>query len=270
MKKPGALGLWVIAALVVLAYIPAFDWMINRWSAQDTYYGHGFLVPFISAYIVWLKRNKLKAIPLNPTGLGWPVLVSGVVIFMLSAVWRVYFSSAFSLLFVLIGLILLFAGKEHLKTLTFPLTFLLFMIPLPLVAISGISFKLKILASQISMVLINMLGVPAIREGSVIKTMHAYVVVEDPCSGIRSLISLIAVGALMAYFSRLSRVRKTILFLSSIPIAVATNVIRITVVSLASEIYGMEFATGKFHDFMGMMVFVLAFLGLMLVANMLE
>ena len=270
MKKTGTIWLLAIAALVALAYIPAFDWMIDRWRATDTYYGHGFLVPFISAYIVWLKRNKLKELAVRPTAWGWPVLGIGVVVLMLSAVWRVYFSSAFSFLIVITGLILLFAGKEHLKILTFPLTFLLFMIPLPLVVISGISFKLKILAAQISTVIINTLGVPALREGSVIKTLHAYVVVEDPCSGIRSLIALIAVGALMAYFSRLSRVRQTILFLSSIPIAVATNIIRITAVSLASEMYGMEFATGKFHDFMGMMVFVLAFLGLMLVANMME
>ncbi len=270
MKKSSTIWLLVIAGLVLLSYVPAFEWMIDRWQAADTYYGHGFLVPFITGYIVWLKRNKLKELALKPTGWGWPILVVGVVVLMLSAVWRIYFSAAFSFLIVLVGLILLFAGKDWLKTLTFPLTFLLFMMPLPLVVISGISFKLKILASQISTAIINLLGVPAVREGSVIKTAHAYVVVEDPCSGIRSLIALIAIGALMAYFSRLSRVRKTVLFISSVPIAVATNVVRIVAVSLASEMYGMEFATGGFHDFMGMMVFVMAFAGLMLVANMLE
>ena len=270
IKKTGMVRFLVVAGLVLLAYIPAIAWMIDRWSARDTYYGHGFLVPFISAYIIWLKRGKLKELVPVPTAWGWPVLAAGVVVLMLSSVWRIYFSSAFSFLIVVSGLILLFAGKDYLKTLTFPLTFLLFMMPLPLIAISGISFKLKIFAAQVATALINMLGVSAVREGSVIKTLHAYVVVEDPCSGIRSLIALIAVGALMAYFSRLSRVRKTVLFLSSMPLAIITNIVRITVVSLASEIYGMEFATGKFHDLMGMMVFVLAFLGLMFVTNMLE
>jgi exosortase/archaeosortase family protein len=96
------------------------------------------------------------------------------------------------------------------------------------------------------------------------------VVVEDPCSGIRSLIALIALGALMAYFSDISKVKKGILFVSSVPIAIATNIIRIVSLSLVSEMYGAKFATGWFHDTMGMLVFVFAFAGLTLVAKILE
>jgi exosortase len=191
-------------------------------------------------------------------------------VYLLSAVWRIYFSSGFSFLFVVVGLILVFLGIKHLKVLWFPIAFLIFMLPLPMVVIANISFRLKIFASQVSTAFINMLGVPAVREGSVIKTLHSYVVVEDPCSGIRSLIALIALGALMAYFSRLSRPKKIILFLASIPLAVITNIIRIIAVTLASEMYGAKFATGAFHDAMGIMVFVLAFLGLLFVANLLE
>jgi exosortase len=144
------------------------------------------------------------------------------------------------------------------------------MIPLPLVAIANLSFKLKIFAAAVSTGIINKLGIPAIREGSIIKTMHSYLMVEDPCSGIRSLISLIALGALMAYFSDISKPKKVILFLSSIPIAIATNIIRIVALSLASEMYGSKLATGLFHTVMGVLVFVFAFLGLMLIGRLLE
>lgn len=260
----------LVVGLIIIAYIPAFAWMIDRWSVKDSYYSHGFLVPFISAYIVWLRRSDLALLNIKPVPQGWIIFGGGILLYLLSAVWRIYFSSGFSLLFVLAGLILLFWGRQHFKLLLFPLEFLAFMIPLPLVVVAGISFRLKVIASQISTALVNILGMPAVREGSVIKTLHAYVVVEDPCSGMRSLIALIALGALMAYFSPMTRAKKMILFLSSIPIAILTNVIRIVVVTMASEFYGSPFATGMFHDVMGILVFVFAFLGLMFVAGMIE
>jgi exosortase len=245
-------------------------WMIERWSRRDTYYSHGFLVPFISLFIVWLKRDRLSKIKPKPTNLGWLFFASGILIHTVSAIWEVYFTSGFSLILTISGLVLLFLGKEFLRELMFPISFLLFMIPLPEVAIANISFRLKIFAAQISTFLVNKLGIPAIREGSIIRTAHSYLVVEDPCSGIRSLIALIALGALMAYFSNISKVKKAILFVSSIPIAVGTNVIRITTLCLVSEMYGPKLATGWFHDTMGVVVFVIAFLALSLVAKLLE
>ena len=170
----------------------------------------------------------------------------------------------------LVGLVLLFFGKNYLRPLLFPIAFLLFMIPLPAVAIANLSFRLKIFAAQIATFTINKLGVPAIREGSLIRTIHSQIMVEDPCSGIRSLIALIALGALMAYYSKLSRVKKAALFISSVPIAVSTNIIRIIALSMVSEIYGEKYATGFFHDAMGILVFVFAFLGLALVERVLE
>lgn len=270
MKKQELSKLIILSVILLIAYLPTFLWMIDRWNEKDTYYSHGFLVPFISAFIIWHKREKLAKLKAEPSNTGWLPFAVGISIHTLSALLRVYFTSGFSLLLVIPGLVLLFFGKKFLKELLFPIGFLASMIPLPLVVIANISFRLKIFAAGISTKLVNMLGVPAIRDGSVIKTMHSYLVVEDPCSGIRSLAALIALGALMAYFSNISRAKKTALFLSSIPIAVASNVVRIISLTLASEIYGAKFATGRFHDTMGILVFVFAFLGLSTVAKLLE
>jgi len=270
MKKNELIKLVSLGVLTLIAYIPTFIWMVDRWVAKDTYYSHGFLVPLISLFIVWIKREKLGRLKIVPAKLGWLFFGSGMFIHLVSSLWRIYFSSGFSLILVLVGLVLLFLGKNYLKETLFSILFLLFMIPLPLVAIANISFKLKIFAAQISTVLINWFGIPAIRDGSIIKTMHSYLIVEDPCSGIRSLISLIALGALMAYFTPASKVKKTVLFLSSVPIAISSNIIRIVSLSLISEIYGAKFATGWFHNTMGVLVFVFAFIGLVLVAKMLE
>lgn len=270
MKKSDVIKPAVVTVLILLAYVPTFIWMYQRWTENDTYYSHGFLVPLISVFIVWLKRSQLSGLKIEPDKSGWIFFMSGLFIHILSAFWRVYFSSGFSLILILIGLIQLSFGKEFLKRLTFPVLFLVFMIPLPLVAIAGISFRLKILAAQIATFIVNKLGIPAIRDGSVISTRHSYLVVEDPCSGVRSLIALIALGALIAYFSNISKVKKSILFLSSIPIAIASNIVRIVSLTLISEIYGAQYASGLFHDIMGIFVFVFAFLALMSVANILE
>ncbi|RJP28770.1 MAG: exosortase/archaeosortase family protein [Candidatus Omnitrophota bacterium] len=270
LNKESVIRLAVIAGLIIISYIPTLIWMVERWTAKDTYYSHGFLVPFISLYLVWQKRPVLSKIKPQPLAKGWIVFAAGTLIHIISALWRVYFTSGFSILLVISGLILIFLGKEFLKKLIFPVLFLIFMIPLPLVAIANLSFKLKILAAQLSTVIINKLGVPAIRDGSVIKTMNSYIIVEDPCSGIRSLIALIALGALMAYNSSLPVIKKYILFVSAVPVAIAGNVIRIVALSLASEMYGSKLAAGLFHTVMGVVVFVFAFFALLLIGKVLE
>lgn len=270
MKKQDLMKLLSLLGLTIIAYIPTFNWMYARWTARDTYYSHGFLIPFVSIFLIWLKRKELQKIKVSPSSLGWSFFVAGVIIHLLCVRFRVSFLSGFMFIPILIGIVLLSLGKDYLRQLIFPILFLTFMIPLPEVAIANLSFRLKIFAAQISTFIINRLGVLAIREGSVIKTMHSYIMVEDPCSGIRSLVALIALGALMAYFSNISKTKKIILFISSIPIAIATNVIRITALSLVSEMYGSKLALGLFHNIMGVLVFVLAFVGLVLVNKLLE
>ncbi|MEW6074729.1 MAG: exosortase/archaeosortase family protein [Candidatus Omnitrophota bacterium] len=270
LNRIDVLKLSAIGILTIIAYIPTLIWMYDRWTVTDTYYSHGFLVPLISAYIVWAKRKEFKNLDVCASNSGWLFFLIGILIHSLSTLFRISSISGFALLSIIPGIILLTLGKQYLKKLLFPVFFLSFMIPLPQVAIVNISFRLKLLAAQISTFVINNLGVRAVREGSIIRTAHAQLMVEDPCSGIRSLIALIALGALMAYFSNLSKIKKTILFISSIPIAIATNIIRIVALSLASEIYGEKSATGLFHDTMGILVFVFAFLGLLLVNKLLE
>jgi exosortase len=270
MKISNVEKLSVLGVLLGLAYVPAFVWMYAIWTARDTYYSHGFLVPFICGFIIWHMRRELSRIPLQPNPLGWTVFGAGLSMLGVATLWNVGFLSGFSLLPVLLGLTLLFGGKEWLKRLSFPILFLAFMIPLPQVAVTNLSFRLKIFAAQLSTHLVNHFGIPALREGSLIKTQHSSLMVEDPCSGIRSLIAMIALGALMAYFCQLSKPKRIIVFLSSVPIAVATNVMRITTLAMIGEIYGRPYATGVVHDTIGILAVVLAIFGLSAVVNLLE
>ena len=161
-----------IAILFILMYLPTFIWMWDRWMAKGSYYGHGILIPFISGFIAWqaLKKKKGEEVKTkdNPSNLGLFLIISGLFIHLISAWMRIYFSSGFSMIITLSGLALYFGGKNTFKKLAFPILFLAFMIPLPLVAIANIVFKMKIFAAQISTFFVRKMGIPAIINGSMI------------------------------------------------------------------------------------------------------
>jgi len=144
------------------------------------------------------------------------------------------------------------------------------MIPVPLVVITDISFKMKIFAAKIATSILNSSGIPAVRDGSVIRMQHAQVIVDDVCSGLRSLISLMALGGIFSYWMKSTMVRRYILFATTIPIAILTNVFRVIFLSSVAEIWGVQYASGLIHDVSGFLVFALAFVLLYVLGRVLE
>jgi exosortase len=157
-----------------------------------------------------------------------------------------------------------------LKATAFAIGFLVFMMPLPLVAVVGITFKMKLFAAFWANKLVNAMGIPAILDGSVIKMRHTHVIVEDVCSGLRSLISLMALGAVIAYLSKLVRWKKVIVFISAGVMALIANIVRIVFMAVTSEVYGAKFTEGPLHTISGLIVFVVALAGLLMVVKELE
>ncbi|HRZ40641.1 MAG TPA: exosortase/archaeosortase family protein, partial [Candidatus Omnitrophota bacterium] len=292
--------------LVLLAYVPTFDWMRIRWFSASSYYSHGVLVPFVVAYLIWQKwpeiletlrhcdtktlkdtetprhsdtmtlKNKGAEAPdvasvtvsQCPSALGLPLIVIGLLAHIFSSVMRVGFISGFSMWVVLAGLILHFYGMKMFKTVLFPLVFLLFMIPLPELIVVNVSFRMKMFAAGIAEKVINAMGILAIREGSVIRMPNAFVVVDDVCSGLRSLISLTALGSIFAYWFKGPMWKRWLVFAMTAPIAVATNVCRVVLLSFVAEVWGHEAASGFVHDLSGFSVFALAFLMLLAFGKM--
>lgn len=250
-------GLCVTLALI--AYIPTINWMIGRWNEKESYYSHGFLVPLITLFIIWQKRNIIKEIKIAGSASGLWVIIVCLLIHIVCAALRVYFLSGFTLILLIYGMILFFFGKEMVRNLIFPIFFLLTMIPLPLVVIGNLTVKLKLLATKLSVFTLNHIGFRCIQDGSFIRMPASFLEVAAPCSGLRSIISLLTLGLLFAYFSKTSLLKKSILFLSSIPIAIATNVMRIMLVAIVNDLYGSKVAMGLFHDMTGYLVFVVAF-----------
>lgn len=246
--------------LCILAYLPTLQWMWERWFERDSYYSHGILVPLISALLIWQKRHALKNIKIETSPLGMRLFTAGIILHVLSVVFRVYFTSGFSMILVIAGFILSVYGRKFFKEISFPVIFLIFMVPLPLVTVINISFQMKLLSAMMASAVLNFINIPAIQQGSYIRMEHASIIVEDVCSGLRSLIALMALGALFAYWMKSRMVNRVFLFFTSIPIALVTNMVRIICLAIISEFFGPQYVTGSVENFFGLSVFVLAFL----------
>lgn len=261
----------LLIALLILVYWPTFIWMNARFSEADTYYSHGFLVPFVFLYLIWMRRDDLKNSTIKPSNLGLILLIPALLIHLIAYLFEINFISGFSLLVTLFGLTLYLYGVGALRYLAFPILFLAFMVPLPQVMIIHISFKMKIFAAQVATSIINFMGIEAVRGGSIVYLPNTALTVGDPCSGLSSLISLTALGALYAYIAKISRIRKIILFILSIPIALIANIVRIVFLLLVGFAYGAQAATGKFvHGFLAFLLYVFAIIGLIIVGRILS
>jgi len=260
----------LVLGIFLVAYVPVFLVMWYRWWARDSYYSHGILIPLVSGFLIWQLKDELKKIKAKESPWGMRLIVLGVIIYFLASMFRVNIAASVSMLIVLYGLVFYFYGSELFKKIAFPLIFLAFMVPLPSVTIANLSFSLKLFAAELSLNVIRSFGIQAVREGSIIMMPHAHVIVDDVCSGLRSLISLMALGSIFAYWFKGAMWKRLLIFVLTIPIAVVTNMCRVVILSVISEAWGTQYAEGFVHDATGMMVFVLAFVLLYCVTKLVE
>ncbi len=261
----------ILGSLLAYTYYPTFVWMIDRWMARDSYYSHGFLILPISLYWIFQKRNLILSAEKKSEPAGFFILAIAAGIQIFSSVFRVYFISAFSFVFILFGMVYALYGKKVMKEIWFPIAFLFLMIPLPLLIISEITLKMKFFVSQIATYLLNLIGVKALRQGSYIYTKSAICIVGDPCSGLRSFLSFLCLGLVFAYSDRLQIWKKAVLVFAGFPLAIISNVIRVFGMALIGEIYGMKLAEIKaVHDGAGILVFVIALVCFIAIRKKLE
>ncbi len=254
-----------LTGLLVVAFWWTGRWLGARWDQPNSYYSHGWLIGPISLFLVYMKRKEIAQCEVAPSVWGFALLVPGLLLHVMATAWQVGFLSGFALVAVLAGLVLGLFGRQVFRTVLFPIVFLLFLVPLPEVLIETFSFKLKLLAAQVTATILAVFGFPAVREGSYIRIPAGTIVVDDVCSGLKYLIALTAFGALYAYISPLKKWRQWALFGLSIPVAFLANVARVTLMVLVAFALGIG-ATEEwyFHDFFGFFLFVVAFLMLFL------
>ena len=253
------LGFWLaVGALVLLvgvAYWPILDWMWILWRPSDSYSTGGILIPLISLYLVWLRKEQLAALSVESSRWGLVVLAVGGLLYFAGSWTGLHYAYAFSLIIVVWGLLLLLAGKAIARELIFPVAFLVFMIPLNWI-IDILTLPLRLIAARVAAWLPMSLGLHTVVNGTDVKVEGYSLLIDLPCSGLRSLLALMAGAALFAYFSELSLKRKLILFASSVPIAVVANISRIDLTLLLGKTFGQEAAEGFFHLASGAVIFM--------------
>ncbi|MCL2700304.1 MAG: EpsI family protein [Phycisphaerae bacterium] len=270
------IGVWVlVAAAVVAAFWEAFAAMWLRWFPAwnnerlglydrlvegESYYTHGPLVPMVSVIIAWLliRHTRLEARPCPRWG--WPAVAAALLLHLLGVLARVSFVSVIAFVGLVAAVVLLLWGPRVLGRLWFAIAFLLFMIPLPEVTIANLNFRLKMIAADWGVTLASWLGIAVERDGPmVVLAGGKSLVVANVCNGLRTLISLLAFGALYAYICRLRGAWRVGLFLAAVPMAVVCNAVRIASLIVVAQVWDTRAATGWWHDTSGLLIFVLAF-----------
>lgn len=249
----------LITILFTWCYASTIGWMYVRFSGADTYYSHGFLVPFVTGFFIWQKRNRLKEIPAEKSVIGLILILTALLFHILGTILYIFSISGFSIWILAFGISLFLWGPRITREILFPLLFLGFMFPMPEAIISLISFPLKLLVAQTGTDIVRALGIPILREGFNITIPAGTLLVGNPCSGLRSMIAFLALGAVYAYIFEGSNVKKMTIFLAAIPIAVLSNIVRVPILILTSHFYGLEAAAPEtfWHTASGVLVFVI-------------
>jgi len=266
-------GLWVPIALSLAAFAFLYRDVIAKLVYDWTYDGnfsHGFLIVPIAAYLVWERRKKLAATPVEPALVGLLLLLGSLATLAAGVLGAELFLSRISIIGVLGGVVLFTGGWRLLRVLMFPLAFLLLMIPIPAIVFNQISFPLQLLASRGAEYTLSMAHIPVLREGNVIVLANTSLEVAEACSGIRSLISLVTLAIVYGYFTDARPWARVVLTLAAVPVAVVSNAARVAGTGVAAHYYGPEAAEGFFHTFSGWMLFVVAFVMLFAIQRLLD
>lgn len=261
-KPPGTLNktlFLVAAAVLLLIYLPVIIDLVKDWSS-DGNYSHGFLIPVISGYLLWRKRQELAALDVTPNKLGIFFILAGIILFVVGNGASEYFTVRFSLVVTIFGMTLYFFGNNIIRRAWFEILFLVFMIPIPYVLYYSATFPMQLLASKVTGTILNLIGMPAIRQGNMIHLPNQSLEVAEACSGMRSMMSLLALGAIYAYMTQKSLLAKVILFVSTIPIAVCGNVFRVFATGIIVYVSDANVTAEPLHSIMGASVFMVAFI----------
>jgi len=228
--------------------------MILDWKRDDNY-SHGFLVPFIAGYLAYMRKNDLVAAVVRPCNAGLVVIAMGLGVLFLGWLGTEYFTMRSSLVIIIAGSVLYLLGWEVFKILLAPLCYLLLMVPIPYIIYDAAAFPLKLLVTEVSVLSMKALGIVVWQEGNILMFPNITLEVADACSGLRSIMSLLALGAAYAFVLHTKTRDRAILILSTLPIAIFTNCLRVIATGILAQYFGSAAAEGFFHEFAGLFVF---------------
>lgn len=249
---------WMLVALGLAAGYVTFQTGLNLtagWIWTRPEYSQGLVIPFIAAFLVWQQRDWLEKTPFPGAWSGVVVLLFAVA---LDAVGHLggLFAQQYAALLALGGLLLSLCGAQVIRRLWAALFILLFMIPLPDFLYQDLSAQLQLLSSRAGVWVIRQFGISVLLQGNVIDLGRMQLQVAEACSGLRYLFPLLTLGFIVAYFFKAVFWKRLIVFLSSVPITIGMNSLRIGLIGVSVEYWGPRMAEGVLHGFEGWVIFM--------------
>ena len=273
-----------ISFAIIFAYATVLVKLVQDWW-NDENYSHGLLIPFIIGYILWTQKERLARVPVkSSTFLGAAAIILGLFGLWAGVAGAELYPQRLSLLLLLAGIVVYFWGLRLLRFLLVPFGLLFLALPIPAIVFNKIAFPLQLFASRCAVWSMSVLGIPVLRQGNIIelKPLNSFdtkkLEVVEACSGIRSLMTLLTLAVVFAYFTHsrsgdppssggrfgwlksYSFWRSTIIVISAVPIAILTNAFRVSGTGVLAHYYGTEIADGFFHSFSGWAIYIVAFI----------
>jgi exosortase len=248
----------ILIALWFVCFIPIYPDLVQTWLHHSDN-SHGILVPLVSAYFIWQKKGELTLKKISNSSWGAIILAISMGLYLLNYAGAIAVVSRAMIVSSLIGLVIFTLGKEIFSILTFPLLFLFFMVPVPDSILGLVSFPLQLFATKVSTFFLQAFSVPAYREGNMLYFSQTHLEVAEACSGIRSIMSFGMLSFVFAYMMNKIWWKRIVLVLSTIPLALFANIVRVTGTGILAHFFGDKVARDFLHEFSGLAVFAFGF-----------
>ncbi len=248
-------GIAIVLSLLGLIYFDGLTMMEQWWSTREEY-GHGYIIPFITLFLIWQKSDQLEQIEFKGSWAGVFLTAFGLFLYYAGELSSLYTIIQYGFVVAVFGVALSLMGRLGFKIILVPLIMLFFMIPLPNFIFYNLSSYLQLISSEIGVAFIRLFDISVFLEGNVIDLGVYKLQVVEACSGLNYLFPLMTLAFISAYFFTGSWWKKSIIFLSSIPITILMNSLRIGAIGVTVEYWGPQMAEGVLHDFEGWAVFM--------------
>jgi exosortase len=258
-----------LSILVLIMYASVLSSLAKQWW-NDPNYGHGFFVPVFAGCVLWSQRDRWRGLPFRPNNFGLAIMLFAIALRVLGVLGAELFIARLSLVILISGIVVFLAGSHFLRSIAFPIGYLLFMIPLPAIIYYKLTMPLQLWASQLGASGLVAVGIHTVREGNLLILPNCTLNVVEACSGIRSLLSLLAAVVAYGYLAESSKWKRGVLAVASVPIAIATNGLRLVATGVLSYFYGPRVDSSVVHLALGLGFFALAFLSILLVHKLLR
>lgn len=256
-REPSAawLSFAVAAVMLVLAFRVAIVDLVRIWDTQAEY-SFGYLIPFISLFLVWQRKDRLERVAFAGSWAGFGLVLLSLLFMVVGNISTLGTVTQYALLLAIFGLALSYTGFRAIRVVLVPLAVLVFMVPLPNYLLRELSQVLQLISSQVGVAVIRLFGISVFLEGNVIDLGVMKLQVVEACSGLRYLFPLMILGFIAAYFYQEKFWKRAVVFLSTVPVTVLMNSFRIGLIGVTVEYWGKSMAEGLLHDFEGWIIFM--------------